>query len=284
MKRMMFWRSMIAILLCSPAMVSQVRPDQNQSANDLVREIVRNELKALDQDHTCWMYRLETEKGGTRDVLEVAETKQGDLTRLIAKGGQPLSAEQRAEEDKRTEAFINNSQQQKRRQQEQNEDIRKARQLLALLPDALNFSFAERNGDTAKLNFQPNPAFHPPSRAAHTFQEMEGQLIVDEKQKRLMEIHGHLENAVHFGILGHLDPGGTFDVRQQEVAPNHWEITFLKVNMKGKALFFKNIDVQQHEMRSDFRQVPETLTLSQAKDLLQKQDAGPALLSDDLAN
>jgi len=105
---------------------------------------------------------------------------------------------------------------------------------------------------------------------------MEGQLILDEKQKRLIEINGHLKNAVHFGILGHLDPGGTFDVRQEEVSPNHWEITFLKINMKGRALFFKTINVQQNEIRSHFRPLPETLTLVQARDLLQKQDAVPA--------
>jgi len=262
MKRIWFRWSVIAVLLYSPAVVSQVLPDQAQSANDLIRQMVSNELKALDQDHSSWMYRLETEKGGTKEVLEVAETKQGDLTRLVAKGGQPLSDEQRKEEDQRTEEFIKNPEQQKKRQQEQDEDIRKAKRLLALLPDALNFSFAERNDDRVTLSFQPNPAFHPPSREAHSFQEMEGQIILDGKQGRLMEINGHLKNAVHFGILGHLDPGGTFDVRQGEVAPNHWEVTSLKVNMKGKALFFKTIDVQQNETRSHFHQVPETLTLA----------------------
>src|SRR5260370_10820964 len=71
MKRILFWWSVIAIFLCSPAVVSEVHPDQDQSANDLVRQMVSNELKALDQDHTSWIYRLETEKGGTREVLEV---------------------------------------------------------------------------------------------------------------------------------------------------------------------------------------------------------------------
>lgn len=275
MKRIWFWWSVIAILLCSPAVVSEVHPDQGQSANDLVRQMVSNELKSLDQDHTSWIYRLETEKGGTREVLQVAETKQGDLTRLVAKGDQTLSDQQRKEEDQRTEKFINDLEQQKKRKQEQDEDIRKAKQLLALLPDALNVSFAERNGDTVKLNFQPNPAFHPPSREAHVFHEMEGQIVLDGKQGRLVEIKGDLKNAVHFGILGHLDPGGTFDVRQEEVAPNHWEVTLLRVNMKGKALFFKTINVQENETRSHFHQVPETLTLTQAMDLLQKQDAVP---------
>jgi hypothetical protein len=100
---------------------------------------------------------------------------------------------------------------------------------------------------------------------------MEGQLIVDEGEKRVREIRGHLRNTVHFGLLGHLDPGGTFDVRQEEVGQKHWEITLLKVNMRGKALVFKTINVQQDETRSHFQQVPDTLTLPQARDLLQKR-------------
>jgi len=41
--------------------------------------------------------------------------------------------------------------------------------------------------------------------------------------------------------------------------------------MKGKALFFKTIAVQEKEHRSDFRTVPDSLTLSEAADMLTKQ-------------
>jgi len=47
------------------------------------------------------------------------------------------------------------------------------------------------------------------------------------------------------GLLGHLHPGGTLDVKQAEVAPGYWELTVLNVHMKGKALFFKTIAVNQ---------------------------------------
>src|SRR5437879_1586538 len=40
----------------------------------------------------------------------------------------------------------------------------------------------------------------------------------------------------------------------------HFISTLLKVQMKGKALFFKTIGVQQNYSRSDFRQVPDDLT------------------------
>lgn len=111
---------------------------------------------------------------------------------------------------------------------------------------------------------------------------MEGDIWVNRKQARLMEITGHLTHEVKFagGLLGHLNPGGQFEVQQTEVAPGYWELTLLNVNMKGKALFFKTISVQQKLHRTDFREIPDNLTLVQAADLLRKQpvvarSAGP---------
>ena len=37
------------------------------------------------------------------------------------------------------------------------------------------------------------------------------------------------------------DKGGSFDVKQEPVAPGYWELTVLNVHMTGKALFFKSI-------------------------------------------
>ena len=68
-----------------------------------------------------------------------------------------------------------------------------------------------------------------------------------------------------------LDKGGRFEVRQTEVAPGQWEMTALLVDMKGKALLFKTIDVQQAESHSDFHRVPDDLTLAEAASILNGQ-------------
>jgi hypothetical protein len=73
------------------------------------------------------------------------------------------------------------------------------------------------------------------------------------------------------GLLGHLDKGGEFHVKQSEVAPGYWEITLLHVNMHGKALFFKTVAVQENEMRTDFQRVPANMTLAEAAEQLQKR-------------
>jgi hypothetical protein len=45
----------------------------------------------------------------------------------------------------------------------------------------------------------------------------------------------------------------------------------LGVDMKGKALLFKTIGVQQSENHSDFHRVPDDLTLAGAADMLTRQ-------------
>jgi len=249
--------------------------ESNAAANELARNVVKNELKAMDEDHSHWMYRLETVEHGAKETKEVVETKDGDVTRLVERNGQPLSPDEQKAEDERMDKFIHDPAEQKKQQQDVADDSRKMKQLLGMLPEALTYSAPEVSGSTTKLKFQPNPAFHPPSREAHVFHEMEGELVVDTKQQRIVEFSGHLIHTVDFGggLLGHLDQGGTFDVRQQEVGPGIWEMTLLKVNMKGKALFFKTVSVQQDERHSDFHRVPDTETLAQAEDMLRKQVA-----------
>jgi len=93
---------------------------------------------------------------------------------------------------------------------------------------------------------------------------------VDAKQKRLAEISGKLMSEVKFGggVLGHLDKGGTFWVKQQDLGSGHWEITVLDVQMIGKALFFKTIDVAEKDSYTNFQPVTEGTTLAKAAQLL----------------
>jgi hypothetical protein len=243
-----------------------------------VRRVISNELQMQDQDHSRMMYEVETAEAGVKETKEVAGTKDGTVTLLIARNGQPLTEDELKKQEKQMNAFVHDRQEQEKRKRAAEEDAAKTKRLLSMLPDAFNFSYAPGSGDTGdtvRLNFQPNPAYHASSREAQVFHEMEGTLTVDRKVERLVEINGKLMREVKFfgGVLGHLDKGGTFDVRQVRVDANHWEIERLNVNMKGKALFFKTISVQQDETHTHFRQLPDNITLAEAADLLVKAAA-----------
>jgi hypothetical protein len=44
------------------------------SANELARKVVTNELKFQAEDNGHWMYRLEKEESGSKQVQEILET------------------------------------------------------------------------------------------------------------------------------------------------------------------------------------------------------------------
>ncbi len=267
-----------ALLLFVPFAFPQSQADKNLSPNKLVRRVIANELRMQDQDHSRWMYEAETVKAGVKETKEVAGTKDGTVTLLVARNGQPLTEDELTKQKEQMNAFIRDREQQEKRKQAAEEDAAKTKRLLSMLPDAFHYNYAQgdgETGDTVRLNFQPNPAYHASSREAQVFHEMEGTLTVDRKEERLVEINGKLMHDVKFfgGLLGHLDRGGTFDVRQAPVGANHWEIERLSVDMKGKALFFKTISVQQNETYSHFQQLPDDITLADAANLLVKAAA-----------
>jgi hypothetical protein len=257
---------------CTRISASEQRPAT--SANELMRGIISNELKAEAQDHSHWMFRRQTERPRSGvDVEEVVETNSGNLSFPISRNGRELSVGQKKKAQQHIQQLVHNPGDLQKSLKAQNEDAARTQRLLKMLPDAFAFSYAEQHGDLVHVNFKPNPQFHPNSREAQVFHAMEGSVWVDRKHSRLAEMTGHLMHQVKFagGLLGHLDKGGQFEVKQAEVAPGYWELTLLNVQMRGRALFFKTISVQQKYSRTDFRPVPDKLTLQQAAEMLHKE-------------
>jgi hypothetical protein len=263
---------LIALLPIAAAFTQSGASGPAISANDLVRAVVANELKSQDGSHGRWMYRVDREQQGKKKVKEVVQTAQGSLDRLVAVDGQPLNAKEQQDERERIGNLVRNPAEQQRLDQTKKKDAEQCKAFFKMLPDALTFIYAGRDGDLIKLSYRPNPSFQPPSREARVFHEMEGEMWVHETQRRLVRIRGQLIADVKFagGLLGHLEKGGHFNVEQRELSPGQWDFAFMEVDMKGKALFFKTIDVNEKEYRRDFRTVPDGLTLAEAADMLTK--------------
>lgn len=264
-----------ALLLAGLAFAAGAQ-GQNLSPNDLVRKVVEHELVAQKQDHSLWMYRDEVNIPAPAKEKVVVQTHQGELTCLEQVDGRPLSPDQKMAERRRIHNFVADASAQHKAQLASRSDDQKSTELFSILPDAFLFQFAAKNGDNTKLSFHPNPDFRSHSMEAYVFHKMDGYVVVNTKEYRLVEIAGTLTHGVQFlgGLLGHLDPGGTFDVRMTEVGPGIWNIARMKVNMRGKALFFKTIGDQEDETRSDFHPVPQGTTLSEAEQMLLRQQGG----------
>ena len=257
------------ILLGSPTLSQSESGSLGVSANDLARRVITNELRFQDE-HTNWMYRLEKEQYGKKQVEEIIETKEGSLSRLLSINDQPLTAKQQKEEDQRVQELMTSPSAKRKLRRVLDAETLQGRRLFKMLPDAFVINYGGGEGNLVKLIFKPKPTFLPPSLEARVFHDMEGEMWVECKQERLAAFSGHLTEDVKFGfgLLGHLDKGGHFEVRQAEVVPGHWDMTTMSVEMTGKALLFKSIAVQKVENRRSFQQVSDDLTLTQAADIL----------------
>ena len=263
------------LVFCIPALSQNTSGDAKLSAGELLRRVVNSELKAQANDHSHWMFEVKAGVSGKEQVKMAVQTREGYLDRLRFVNGQPITPEQEKQEDQRIARLLKKPDEQKKQQHAQQQDARKTERLFKMLPDAVTANYGKRQGEVVEILFEPNRNFHPPSHEAAVFHAMAGRIWINTRENRLVEIEGRLTRGVRFGggLLGHLDKGGEFHVKQSEVSPGYWEITLLHVNMHGKALFFKTIAVQENEIRTNFQRVPDNLTLSEAAEQLQKQSA-----------
>jgi hypothetical protein len=264
----------LTIILLPSNALPQSKPERlEMPANELVRKVVANELKSQIEDHDRWMYRLEKEESGRKMAQEILETNDGSLSRLLSVGGHPLDAQQQGKEDQRLQRLVTHPDEQRKLQQGSSKKAEQGARLFRVLPEMFLFSYLARRDDLVTLTFKPNPNFQPASLEARVFHSMQGEVTVDTRQQRLAAISGRLAEDVNFGggLLGHLEKGGRFEVKQAEVSPGHWEMIILMVDMKGKALLFKTVGVHETENHSDFHRVPNELTLAEAAGILNKQ-------------
>ena len=248
-------------------------PSRAQTADSLVRDIIHHEIEAQLHDNSLWCYReQQQEDSKPSKTVEVCQSKDGDLERLLAVNGRELNAEQTRNEEQRIRQAVSHPEQLRAKQKKEREDGEQQRNMLKIFPEAFHFEFESESGNRVMLRFRPNPAFRPATRAATVFHHLEGTLALDVRQKRLMEINGRLTSEVRFGggLLGHLDKDGYFFVKQQEVSPGHWDLTNMNIHMSGKALLFKTIAVTEKKTVLDYQPLPHNASLQQAADLLSR--------------
>jgi hypothetical protein len=252
------------------AAASNAEPDQ------LVREVMRNEIQAQTREDELWSYRELTRRRGKEQLVAYCETKDGTIHRLLAINGHPLDASQRQAEDRRVQKLIRSSDALHEAQKKEKSDAEEERKFLDLFPKAFRYQVQSRDGDLVTLRFTPNPDSEPAGLEAHALGALEGIMVLNVKEKRLVSIRGHLTREVKLfgGLLGHLDQGGTFSVVSEEVAPGDWELKSLNVEMNGKALLFKTITVHEQESYSNYSPVAPGTTLAQAAERLQKDSRG----------
>jgi hypothetical protein len=265
-----------ALPLCaqtaSPAAAAGGRP---QSAHDLVRDMVYNELQDRERD-SHWEYRSECVSSSQNLVREQVETDQGPIFRVLAQDGTPLGEAQRQREDARLNQYLHDPAQVAHILHAHEEDEARLASVMQMLPEAFLFDYeGPQTADVARIAFRPNPAFVPAGYEARIVHALAGTITVNLRLRRMIEMRGTLIERVDFGygILGHVEKGGTFTIHRRQVNAAHWKTDLVDVHIQGKVLMLKTVSKDQREARSDFRPVPGGTTLAEARDML-NQAAG----------
>lgn len=247
---------------------------------DLVRQTVTQEVAASNRTDIKHMF-ISHKKGakGTQTRLYV-ETNDAMAGMLVSINDQPLTQEQQQAELGHLGWLMNNPDQLRKKHAREKEDADRTLRIVKALPDAFRYQYdgtqmgepnLGRSGDElVRLKFTPNPAYTPPTRVEQVLQGMQGYLLIDSAEHRIAEINGTLFRDVNFGwgIIGHLDKGGSFVVRQADVGEGCWELTAMSLNITGKILIFKGITMASEETFSDFRRVPADTSFAKGVDLL----------------
>jgi hypothetical protein len=261
---------------------SQVLTLAKSNPAKLVADTIENELKHAN-DNSKFMYKDRRQTLHVITTKEMVETTDGTVARLIAWNDQPPTAEQRAEDDAKLQNLLSDPAAMKKKRKSQDEDADRVQKMFREIPKAFIFEFAGtepgKNGnELIKLNFKPNPKYDPPSREMTVYGAMQGSMWIDVKEERLARMEASLFRDVAFGwgILGHLDKGGHFNIEQTDLGDGRWEATDMNIQFTGKALLFKTINMHQIEKLSDFRRIPENTNLAKGIELLKRNGTSVA--------
>ena len=148
---------------------AQGQPPAQMDATALVRRAVQNRLDA-EKNHRPVRYLIHRTDERHDTTKAIIETVDGDVARLVAINGKPLSAEADRAELDRLDTLANHPEMQEHRHKSEQKDAERIDRLLALLPDAFLYRFEGTTpcaaGQCYRLSFTPNPQFTPPNMEA----------------------------------------------------------------------------------------------------------------------
>lgn len=246
-----------------------------QQISEMVSNAVQIQLKATENDHSVFIYHdHDVQPGKNKYTVVVQTASDGTVHRITRLNGQaiPLSR-QKAE----VEHFVHSTQLQQKQRKNDAHDAKQVEQLLRMIPKAFVWSVKSETPQHITLSYKPNPNFHPPNMEDRVFAAMAGEMVLDRKQHRIVVFQGKLIHNVgfFFGILGHMNKGGTFSVHRAEVDHGVWETVTTRTHINGHVLLFKTISQNEDDYDTDFKPAPQHLNLEQAAKLAMQQPDWP---------
>lgn len=266
-------RTLLLIFLLPPwaaASQAQRTPALNPAqAQALEQQALATEVRTAENASHPMRYRLHRSTPRLNSTKEIIETRDGDVARLLAIAGQPLTLAAEQKEQARLDALLADPRQQQHRRKAEAEDSGIVLKLLRMLPHAFLYEYTGSSDGVEKFRFRPNPKFVPPDLETQALTAMTGEIWINAAEKRVTHLEGHLQQDTNYGwgILGKLDKGGWVVIEQANVGGGQWRIVRVQMKMDLRILFkTKNIDTT--EEMSGYAPVPTGIDYRQAIQML----------------
>jgi hypothetical protein len=244
-------------------------------AQALVERALATESRAAQQltalNHPM-RYRLRKSSPRITTTKEIAETRDGDVARLVAINDHPLNPADEQQEQVRLDALLSDPARQRHRKQSEDNDTARAMKVLRVLPAAFLYQFtgmgSATTGGVAKFTFKPNPQFSPPDLETGVLTAMAGEIWVDPAQERVVRLAGSLQQdkEIALGIV-QMDKGGYVQIDQADVGAGQWRIVRLRLKMDMRILFKAKSSDSVQEF-TQFAPLPAELSYQQAIQML----------------
>jgi hypothetical protein len=265
----------LAILLrASPARLAFAADAPSMSAAEidrLVKNTVWNEVEAAQHPAARFAYEEidATAEGST--TSEQVETPEGVIARLLKVNGRGPSSDRQARDVRKLRSLLTDPEAQRSLLVSQQGEMHRRMNLLKEFPNAFRFNFeAVQSDGSVRLSFSPRPGYHPSSHEGLALEGMQGTMWINRSEQRVAKIDGTLVRNVSlgWGIAAKLYSGGHFLLQQTEVAKDRWRTTLLSVDLRGRILLVKGLDVHLRQTRRSFHPVPDNLSVAQAVGML----------------
>lgn len=251
-------------LLSSTAIAQRPRP---ASVEDLalIQRASERELKELENPK-LYRYQEQLDWNWGSETRSVIETAEGRADRIVLFDGEPLSPDQQAKQEHRLEKLLSDHDALKDELKDQKSETQRRMRMVKAFSKAFFFDFAGSEKGLLRFNFRPDPEFSPKDRETQMYRGMEGSVWIDPVQERIVRIEGVLVKDVSFGwgIVGHLNKGGIYEIAQTQLSPGNWRITKLDIDLKGKMFLFNTFRFQRKEFNSRFHPVSSEMTFQDA--------------------
>jgi hypothetical protein len=240
-------------------------PLYGETAKELIATACHNELHQREQN-ALWESHVQRRTAGHICFEKEIETVDGSIHRLLSVDGHEPSPSDRKQDDDRLRELMQNPKARLALKENRDADEKTLYNLLRVLPEAFLFEDQGNQQSMEKLAFRPNPTFNANNYEERGLHAMSGMMLIDLQEKRLARFSGTLTKQVDFGfgLIGHLNKGGTIQVSRFRLSLGLWKTNFFRIDLDGRFVLFKTISKQREETRCDFRPIASNTSLEQA--------------------